>query len=92
MLKRTNALSKDKIEALNTSFGRYELNNFYDNPETDCNGIMSKDQKNINFLIEENHLIRDTILKFYEITYKALQRNNQPPYPVMLNTAVFQKP
>lgn len=84
-------MNKDKIE-VSHSWGRYELNNFYDSAETDCTNLTSKLGDNYQLLKEENHLIRDTLLKFYEIAYRALQRNCEPPYPVMLNQSIFQKP
>lgn len=92
LVKKTNMLSKDKMEVANNNLDQYDLRNFYDGQENDVNNIMSKDQMTINYLLEENHLIRDTTLKFYEIAFKALQRNSPPPYPMMLNSSLFQKP
>lgn len=71
LVKRTNMLSKDKMEVINNNMNHYDQRNFYDGAENDVNALMSKDQMTINYLLDENHLIRDTTLKFYEIAYKA---------------------
>jgi hypothetical protein len=91
LIGKKGMTGRDKIE-VSHNFARYELNNFYDSPQADCGSLMSKDQENMDFLVQENHLIRDTVLRFYGIAWQTLQRHCGGPYPMMLNKDIFQKP